>query len=112
MLALLLGVAVYRTVLAGCPEDHNMSTLACLFLPTHTDLGIHLLSYAFSGTILLGIFSWLVLWCRQWTKMRQLTSNLAQLRVTGYSEARYLLREVVEEEAGFHLQWRPHYGHR
>ena len=72
-LAVLLGVATYRTVLTGCPESHNMNILACLFLPTHTDLSIHLLSYVFIGTILLGVFSGSVLWCRQWTKMRLLT---------------------------------------
>ncbi len=81
ILALLLGVAAYRVILAGCPENHIMSTLACLFLPTHTDIGVHLLSYAFMGTILLGIFSGVALWCRQWTKTRLLTRKLAQLRV-------------------------------
>ncbi len=79
ILALLLGVAAYRAILAGCPENHIMSTLACLFLPTHTDIGVHLLSYAFMGTILLGVFSGLVLWRRQWTKMRLLTRKLYSL---------------------------------
>ncbi len=79
MLALLLGVAVSRAVLAGCPDDHNVSTLACLFLPTHTDLGIHLLSYILLGTILLSITVGLVLWRRQWTGMRRLTGSLALL---------------------------------
>ncbi len=81
-LALLLGVATYQAILAGCPENHNMSTFACLFLPTHTDIGVHLLGYAFMGTILLGIFFGLVLWRRQWTKMSLLTRKLALLRVT------------------------------
>lgn len=81
ILALLLGVAAYRTILAGCPESYNMSTFACLFLPTHTDPGIHLLSYALMGMILSGTFSGLVLWRRQWAKMRLLTGKLAQLRI-------------------------------
>ncbi len=61
ILTLLPGVATYRAILAGCPGNHNMSTLACFFLPTHTDIGVHLLSYTFMGTILLGAFSGLVL---------------------------------------------------
>ena len=93
ILALLLGIATYRTVLSGCPENHNMSTLACLFLPTHTDIGVHLLSYTFIGTILLGTFSGLVLWRRQWMKMRRLTRNLAQLRVPN-SELEPLTRHL------------------
>ncbi len=79
MLVLLLGAALGRTILAGCPDGWSHSTLACLFLPTHTDLGIHLISYVFIGTILLGIYSWLVLLRRPWTKLRSLTSNLALL---------------------------------
>ena len=62
ILALLLGVAAYRAILSGCPYDGGKIDLACLFLPTHTDIGVHLLSYAFIGTILLGAFSGLVLW--------------------------------------------------
>lgn len=81
ILALLLGLAAYHAISAGCPETHNISTLACFFLPTHTDIGVHLLSYAFMGTILLGMFFGVALWRRQWTKMRLLTRKLAQLRV-------------------------------
>ncbi len=90
-LALLLGIAAYRAILAGCPDGVAEIDLACFFLPTHTDLGIHLLSYAFMGTILLGIFSGVALWCRQWTKTRLLTRNLAQLRVPD-SELKALTR--------------------
>ncbi len=81
-LALLLGIAAYRAILAGCPDGGGKIDLACLFLPTHTDLGIHLLSYAFMGTILLGTSSWLVLWRRQWSNTRALTRNLALLRAS------------------------------
>ena len=79
MLVLLLGVAIFRAVLAGCQEGWHEGGLACIFLPTHTDIGIHLLSYAFMGTILLGTSFWLVLWRRQWTKTRLLTKKLALL---------------------------------
>ena len=82
ILALLLVAAVYRTILAGCPDEWAESNLACLFLPTHTDLGVHLLGYVFGGTILLGTYSWLVLWRRQWAKMHTLTGNLGRLRAT------------------------------
>ncbi len=91
ILALLLGVAAYRAILSGCPDGGGKIDLACLFLPTHTDIGVHLLSYAFMGTILLGTFSGLVLWRRQWTKMRLLTRKLAQLRVPD-SELKALTR--------------------
>ena len=91
ILALLLGVAAYRAILSGCPDGGDKIDLACLFLPTHTDIGVHLLSYAFMGTILLGTFSGLVLWRRQWTKMRLLTRNPAQLRVPD-SELKALTR--------------------
>ncbi len=91
ILALLLGVAAYRAILAGCPDGGGKIDLACFFLPTHTDIGVHLLSYAFIGTILLGAFSGLVLWRRQWTKMRRLTGKLAQLRVPD-SELKALTR--------------------
>ncbi len=78
-LALLLGVAVCRAILAGCPAGWDKGGLACLFLPTHTDLGIHLLSYAFIGTIVLGASSTLVLWQRQWSKTHMLPRNPALL---------------------------------
>ncbi len=78
-LALLLGVATYRAILAGCPDGGDKIDLACFFLPTHTDLGVHLLSYAFIGTILLAAYSCLVLWRRQWSNTRALTGNLALL---------------------------------
>ena len=80
VLTLLLGVAVFRTVLAGCPEGWAAGGFACLFLPTHTDLGTHLLSYAFIGTIVLGASAGLVLWRRQWTKIHSLIANLTLLR--------------------------------
>ncbi len=83
MLALLLGAAVCRSIIAGCPDGWGDRGLACLFLPTHTDLGIHLLSYALMGTILWGTFSWLVLWRQQWAKIRSLTRNLVLLRAPG-----------------------------
>ena len=76
VLALLVGAAVFRAIAAGCP--HDWGDLACLFFPTHTDLGIHLLSYAFMGTILLGTSSWLALWRRQWTNTHALTRKLAR----------------------------------
>jgi len=56
---------VYQTVLAGCPEGQTGIDLICLFVPTHTDLGIHLLGYVFLGTMLLGASLSLVSWCRQ-----------------------------------------------
>lgn len=93
MLGLLLGAAVGRVIVAGCPDGWTEGDLACLFLPTHSDLGTHLLSYAFMGTILLGTYSWLVLWRRQWTKMRWLTGNLAQLRAPD-SELELLTRRL------------------
>ena len=71
ILALLLGIATYQAILAGCPENHDTHTFNCLFWPTYTDIGIHLLSYILIGMILLGIFSGLVLWHRQWTKTRR-----------------------------------------
>lgn len=79
-LALLLGAAAYRAVSAGCPDWEGKLDLACLFLPTHTDIGIHILSYAFLGAILLSTSLCLVLWRRQWTKVASLTRNLAVLR--------------------------------
>ena len=91
ILALLLGIAAYRAILAGCPENHDTCTFACFFWPAHTDLGVHLLSYAFMGTILLGAISGLVLWRRQWTKMRLLTRKLVQLRIPD-SELKALTR--------------------
>ena len=50
ILALLLGIAAYRAILAGCPDGGGKIDLACFFWPTHTDIGVHLLSYAFMGT--------------------------------------------------------------
>ena len=81
-LALLFGTAVYRAILAGCPNGGGKIDFACLFLPTHTDLGTHLISYAFMGMIFLGVSFSLVLWCRQWTKMRLLNKNLVVLHVS------------------------------
>ncbi len=80
VVALLLGMAVFRTVLAGCPDGHSAGVFACFFLPTNTDLSTHLLSYVFIGTIALGIPAGLLLWRRQWTKIRLITMNLALLQ--------------------------------
>ncbi len=57
LLMFLLGAAAYRAVMAGCPENLLRLDIVCLFLPTHTDLGIHLLSYVFVGVIFLGAYS-------------------------------------------------------
>lgn len=72
--ASLVLVAGYRTIMAGCPEHVDNPGLECLLVPTHTDLGIHLASYIFVGTVLAGIAVSLVLWRRQW-------SGLALLRL-------------------------------
>ncbi len=83
ILALLLVVAISRAIIAGCPEGWAKGDLLCLFLPAHTDLGTHLLTYVFMGTILLGVYSWLVVWRRQWSKTRLLIGNLALLHAPG-----------------------------
>ncbi len=93
ILALLLGVAVYRATLAGCPGGWDKSGFACLFLPTHTDIGIHLLSYAFMGTIILGTASGLVLWRRQLVKTHTLSKSLALLHASD-SELRPLTHRL------------------
>lgn len=77
MLALLLAAAVSRVTMAGCPEGWSESPLACLFLPTHTDLYVHLLGYTFTGAVVSGIFSGLILWRRQWTKGHMLSMESA-----------------------------------
>ncbi len=82
VLTLLLGMAVFRVVMASCPEQYSMGTFACLFLPTHSDLGVHLLSYAFMVTIISGTISWLVLWRRQLTMTHSLTRKLTLLHAT------------------------------
>ncbi len=83
ILVLLLAVAISRAIIAGCPESWAKGDLLCLFLPAHTDLGTHLLTYAFMGTILLGVYSWLVVWRRQWSKTRLLIGNLVLLHAPG-----------------------------
>jgi Zn-dependent protease with chaperone function len=65
VLALLFGVAITRTVAAGCPDSNGYFDLACLFLPTHTDFGIHLLGYILIGMSLLGISFGLKLYLQQ-----------------------------------------------
>ncbi len=93
VLALLLVVAAYRAILAGCPDVSDRGILACLFLPTRTDLGIHLLSYAFMGMILLGTSSWLILLRRQWANMSSLIRNMALLQ-TPDNEIEQLTRHL------------------
>jgi beta-lactamase regulating signal transducer with metallopeptidase domain len=80
VLVLLSGVAVFRTVLAGCPDGWAAGGLACLFLPTNMDIGTHLLSYAFIGTIALGVSAGLLLWRTQSARTHSLTANLTLLR--------------------------------
>ncbi len=77
---LLLGLAVFRTVVAGCPDGQAEGWLTCLFFPTSTDLGTHLVSYVFIGTIVLGISAGLLLWRRQSARTRSFTANLMMLR--------------------------------
>ncbi len=93
MLSLLLGAAVYRAVLADCPNGWAERDLACFFLPTHTDISIHLLSYAFAGMILLGTYFGLAAWHRQWTRMHSLAGNLARLS-TSAGELERLARRL------------------
>lgn len=65
VLVLLLGASIVHTVAASCPDSSGYLDLACLFLPTHTDFGIHLLSYFLIGISLRGLFLGLRLYQRQ-----------------------------------------------
>lgn len=78
-MVLLVGVAAYRTVLAGCPNFDGKIDIACLFIPTHMDIGVHLLSYVFMGIILLFTSVGLVLWHQQRIKTARLIRNLQVL---------------------------------
>ncbi|MEE8414466.1 MAG: M56 family metallopeptidase [Dehalococcoidales bacterium] len=92
IILLIMGSAAYRAVLAGCPAGSQMS-FTCLFFPTHTDVGVHLLSYVFIGTIVLFAFLSLALWHRQRTKTTSLTRNLALLHAPD-SELESLTRRL------------------
>jgi hypothetical protein len=78
VLVLLFGIAITRTMAAGCPDNSGYFDLACLFLPTHTDFGIHLLSYFLIGISLLSISFGLGLCQRQ---LRNTHSVLGRLPV-------------------------------
>lgn len=82
VLAALLATAVFRTVQAGCPDGRDGLDLACLFVPTHSDLGIHLLSYLFVGTLVAGAALSVALWRRQRSGLSSLYRSLAVLRTS------------------------------
>lgn len=79
-ISVLLGIAVFRVVMAGCPEGWAEGGIACLLVPTDADLGTHLLSYAFIGIVVLGLSSGFILWQRQWARIKFLTGNLEVLK--------------------------------
>lgn len=76
VLVVLLTVAIFRVLLAGCPEGWNEAGLACLFTPTHTDLGIHLLSYILGGAAIVGMTLGFTFWHRQQRKTHRLCADL------------------------------------
>ena len=84
--ALLVLVAGYRTLMAGCPEHAANPGLECLLVPTHADLGMHLAGYVFVGTVLAGIAVSLAVWRRQWSGLRSLR---LQLPVSSSSSTRF-----------------------
>ena len=75
MVVLLMGAAAYRAVLAGCPHSSDMS-FNCLFSPTHTDIGVHLISYSFVALIFPLVVAGLVMWRRQRNRSLSLVNNL------------------------------------
>jgi len=79
---ILMGIAAYRVVLAGCPDGGEMD-FACLFFPTHSDIGVHFVSYAFIGTILFGTYLLVTVWRRQLKKTSSLIASLAMLNSSG-----------------------------
>lgn len=79
LLVSLLGAAAVHAALAGCAERWTVRELTCLFVPDSGDIGIHLLSYAIAGMVLLGAFSAVMLGRRQWVELRLLIRNLTLL---------------------------------
>lgn len=79
-ISVLLGIAVFRVVMAGCPEGWAEGGIACLLVPTDADLGTHLLSYAFIGTVVLSASAGLMVWQRQCARINSLTAALAVLK--------------------------------
>ena len=79
--AVLLGAAVLRTLLAGCPDGCGMPEYQCLFMPHDIDWPTHLISYVFLGAAGLATGTGYLLWRRQLHRVRRMVRNLARLRV-------------------------------
>ncbi len=97
MVVLLMGAAAYRAVLAGCPDGIKMS-LTCLFFPTHTDLGVHLVSYLFIAFIFLLIATGLIMWRRQRNRTLSLVNNLVITKAADAKLDELLLRVGLKDK--------------
>jgi Zn-dependent protease with chaperone function len=101
LLTLLLGSSLIHALIVGCPDSWSAGDVLCLFLPTHDDLGTHLLTYVLTGTMLLGTYFGLTLWFRQ---RRQLASLLGDLSLFQISDSGW-----PTQRFGHHLRDKVHF---
>jgi Zn-dependent protease with chaperone function len=80
-LVFLLGAAVWHAVIQADPPGCTESEIACLFIPTRSDIGIHLISYGLMTPLLAAMFLWFHSWRRQWRLAHALTRNLGSITV-------------------------------
>ena len=75
-----LGAAACHALIQADPPDCDMNVIACLFIPTRSDLGVHLVSYALMTPLMAAMFFWFFAWRKQWVHVSRLTSSLSFLR--------------------------------
>lgn len=82
LLTLLLGSSLIHALMVGCPDGWATVDILCLFVPTHDDLGTHLLTYLLMGTVFSGAYIWLTTWLRQRTVLASLSGDLSLLQTS------------------------------
>jgi Zn-dependent protease with chaperone function len=81
VLVFLLGAGAWHAILQADPPGCTENELACLFIPTRFDYGIHLISYALMTPLMVTMFLWFSAWRRQWVQINVLTKNLSAIAV-------------------------------
>ncbi|MDP2931035.1 MAG: M56 family metallopeptidase [Chloroflexota bacterium] len=76
VLVLLLVSSLIHAFVTACPDGWAKLDVLCLFLPTHDDVGTHLLSYVLAGMVVAGAYRGLLLWRTQRKNLAFLARNL------------------------------------
>ncbi len=75
----ILGAAAWHALLQGDPMGCTMNELECLLVPSRSDLGIHLISYALMTPLMGAMFFWFSAWRHQQSRISKLAGSLSRI---------------------------------